>query len=74
MTKPVTLSDAAYDALLKVKGKNMSFSDAVLKLIEASKRKSNFSKFAGVLKSDASNLEEFKKQVEEDRAKNTEGS
>ncbi len=73
MTKPVTLSDAAYQALLREKGKDMSFSDVVLKLIEASKRKSNFSKYAGALKSDATNLEEFKKHIEEDRARNTEG-
>ena len=36
MTKPVTLSNAAYEALKKVKGKDMSFSDVVLKLIERS--------------------------------------
>ncbi|MCL4350331.1 MAG: antitoxin VapB family protein [Candidatus Thermoplasmatota archaeon] len=73
MTKPVTLSDAAYDALSKAKGKDMSFSDTVLKLVEASKRKNNFSRFAGALKSDASNLEKFRGQIEEDRVRNTEG-
>lgn len=73
MTKPVTLSDAAYDAVLKAKGKNMSFSDVVLKLVEVSKRKNNFSSFAGAFKSDATNLEKFRKQIEEDRVRNTEG-
>ena len=36
MTKPVTLSNEAYEALKKVKGKDMSFSEAVLKLVENS--------------------------------------
>lgn len=45
----------------------------VLKLNEASKRKGNFFKYAGALKSGATNLEEFKKNIEADRARNTEG-
>ena len=72
MTKPVTLSDAAYEALTKVKGKDMSFSDAVLKLVENSKHKRDFRRFAGVLKSRAAELEKFKKEIEEDRTRNVE--
>ena len=36
MTKPVTLSNEAYEALKKIKRKDMSFSDVVLKLVEHS--------------------------------------
>ncbi|MDA8054084.1 MAG: antitoxin VapB family protein [Thermoplasmatales archaeon] len=72
MTKPVTLSDAAYNALLKAKRKDMSFSDAVLKLVEASNRSRNFTKLAGSLKSNSKELEEFKKLISEDRIRNIE--
>jgi predicted CopG family antitoxin len=74
MTKPVTLSDVAYEALVRIKGKNMSFSDAVLKLIETSKGSRDFTRFAGAFSSDYEELEKFKKQIEEDRLRNTEGS
>ncbi|MCW6159192.1 MAG: antitoxin VapB family protein [Thermoplasmatales archaeon] len=74
MTKPVTLSDAAYNALLKVKGKDMSFSEAVLKLIDTSIRKKNFTKLVGTFISNTDDLEEFKKLIEEDRMRNTERS
>ena len=72
MTKPVTLSNEAYEALKKVKGKDMSFSDVVLKLIEHSNSERDFNKFAGILKAQASELEKFKVQIEEDRARNIE--
>ena len=72
MTKPVTLSNKAYEALKKVKGKDMSFSDVVLKLIEHSNSERDFNKFAGILKAQASELEKFKVQIEEDRARNIE--
>ena len=72
MTKPVTLSNKAYEALKKVKGKDMSFSDVVLKLIEHSNSERDFNKFAGILKAQASELEKFKVQVEEERARNVE--
>ena len=74
MTKPVTLSDAAYNALLKVKGKDMSFSEAVLKLVETSIRKKNFTRLAGTFRYNTDDLEEFKKLIEEDRMSNTERS
>jgi predicted CopG family antitoxin len=72
MTKPVTLSNEAYEALKKVKGKGMSFSDVVLKLIEHSNSERDFNKFAGILKAQARELEKFKVQIEEDRARNIE--
>lgn len=72
MTKPVTLSNAAYDALLKAKGKDMSFSDAVIKLVEASKRNRNFTKLAGSLKPNSKELEELKRLINEDRTRNVE--
>ena len=72
MTKPVTLSNAAYEALKKLKGKDMSFSDIVLKLVEHSNNKQDFNKFAGALKAQANELEKFKLQIEEDRKRNAE--
>ena len=72
MTKPVTLSNEAYEALKKIKGKDMSFSDVVLKLVELSNTKQDFHKFAGALKAQASELEKFKLQIEEDRTRNAE--
>lgn len=72
MTKPVTLSDAAYKALARVKGKDMSFSDAVLMLVESAEPKRDFRRFAGVLKSRAAELEDFKKEIEKDRSRNVE--
>ena len=72
MTKPVTLSNAAYKALARVKGKDMSFSDAVLKLVEGAEPKRDFRRFAGVLKSQMAELEDFKREIEKDRSKNIE--
>ncbi|GBC74601.1 hypothetical protein HRbin05_00645 [archaeon HR05] len=46
MTKVISLSDEAYQALKKIKGKDESFSDVILRLIkEAAKRP--LSEFAG---------------------------
>ena len=72
MTKPVTLSNAAYKALAKIKGNDMSFSDAVLKLVENARNGQEFHKFAGALKTQAAELEKFKKQLEEERTRNVE--
>ena len=72
MTKPVTLSNEAYEALKKVKGKDMSFSDVVLKLVEQSNSGHDFNKFAGAMKAQTRELEKFKLQIEEDRARNAE--
>ncbi|MHB1471898.1 MAG: antitoxin VapB family protein, partial [Thermoplasmataceae archaeon] len=41
MTKPVTLSNAAYEALLRLKDKETSFSDVVLKLVDKYNRKND---------------------------------
>ena len=72
MTKPVTLSNEAYEALKKIKGKDMSFSDIVLKLVKQSMGTHDFNKFAGTLKAQATELEKFKSQIEEDRERNVE--
>ena len=72
MTKPVTLSNEAYEALKKIKGKDMSFSDVVLKLVEHSDSEQDFNKFAGMLKAQARELGKFKVQIEEDRKRNVE--
>ena len=72
MTKLVSLSNTAYKTLLKMKGKDMSFSDAVLKLVNMTERKRDFLRYAGVLKPQSTGLEKFKKQIEKDRKRNTE--
>lgn len=72
MTKPVTLSNEAYEALKKIKRKDMSFSDVVLKLVEHSRNRQDFNKFAGAMKAKANEMEKFKLQIEKDRARNTE--
>ncbi|MCL4379254.1 MAG: antitoxin VapB family protein [Candidatus Marsarchaeota archaeon] len=74
MTKLVSLSDPAYRTLQKMKGKNMSFSDVVLKLADAASPKRDFLKFAGVLKRHARELEKLKAQIAEDRERNTDVS
>ena len=72
MTKPVTLSNAAYEALLRLKDKETSFSDVVLKLVDKYNRKNDFKKFAGSLKAKSEDYERLKKQIERDREQNTE--
>jgi predicted CopG family antitoxin len=54
-----------------MKGKNMSFSDVVLKLASGGGPKRNFMKLAGSLKKESKSLESLKKQIEEDRKINT---
>lgn len=72
MTKPVTLSDDAYNALLGIKGKDMSFSEVILELVESSRQKRHFKKLAGTLRSKSSEMEELKKSIREDRMSNIE--
>ena len=72
MTKPVTLSNAAYEALLRLKDKETSFSDVVLRLVDKYNRKNDFKKFAGSLKAKSEDYERLKKQIEKDREQNTE--
>jgi predicted CopG family antitoxin len=72
MTRQVSLSEEAYKTLSKIKGKEMSFSDIVLKLVSATSPKRNFLKFAGIMKSQSVELEQFKKQIEKDRKRNME--
>ena len=70
MTRQVSLSEEAYRKLSYMKG-NMSFSEVVLKLSLAANPKRDFTKFAGMLKSESAELNRFKKQVEKDRSRNT---
>ncbi|MHB1493004.1 MAG: antitoxin VapB family protein [Thermoplasmataceae archaeon] len=72
MTKPVTLSNAAYEALLRLKDEETSFSEVVLKLVDKYNRKNDFKRFAGSLKAKSEDYERLKKQVERDREQNTE--
>ena len=70
MTKLVSLSNEAYSELSKLKGKKMSFSEAVLNLIKQQKEKGNIKRFAGLLKNKNSELEEFGMQIQKDRRRN----
>ncbi len=72
MTKMVSLSEEAYSLLSKIKGKDMSFSQAILKLIDQTNQKRDFLRFAGHLKNQSEELEEFKKQIKMDRKRNAE--
>lgn len=72
MTKLVSLSDEAYATLAKMKGKDMSFSQVILKLVYSAKPKRDFTKLAGTLKSETKELDKFKKQIKEDRQRNVE--
>lgn len=72
MTRQVSLSEEAYSTLSKMKGKDMSFSDIVMKLTDSAKQKRDFLKFAGALKSQSEELEQLKKQIELERQANTE--
>ncbi len=70
MTKLVSLSNEAYSTLKKMKGKNMSFSDIVLKLVSSTNPKRDFLRLAGTFKSESPEFEAFKKQIDEDRKRN----
>ena len=72
MTRPVSLSEEAYRTLSRLKGKNMSFSDVVIKLTGSAAPKRNFLRFAGALEAQAPELERFKKQIEKERKANVE--
>lgn len=63
MTKMVSLSELAYSKLAQKKGKNMSFSDVVLQLLDENKGKTDISEFAGILKSKSKELDKFKIEV-----------
>ena len=70
MTKLVSLSNVAYSELSKLKGKKMSFSDAILNLIKQQKEKGDIRKFAGILKTKRNELERFSLQIQKDRRRN----
>ncbi|MDE1868359.1 MAG: antitoxin VapB family protein [Candidatus Micrarchaeota archaeon] len=72
MSKLVSLSDVAYKTLSRMKGKDMSFSDVILKLVSTASPKRNFLKFAGSMQSQSVELERFKRQIKSDRERNTE--
>jgi len=74
MTRQVALSEEAYRTLSKMKGKEMSFSDIVLRLAGGAIPKRNFLKLAGALRARSSELERFKRQIAKDRKKNTEAT
>ena len=72
MPKPVTLSNTAQEALKKVKGKDMSFSDVELQLVGHFNNRQDFNKLPVSLKAQANELEKFKLQIKEYRARNVE--
>ncbi len=70
MTKMVSLSEEAYETLSKMKDNGTSFSQLILKLVGESKQKRDFFRFAGSLKAESKELDQFKKQVQKDRNRN----
>lgn len=70
MTRMVSLSELAYSKLAQIKGKNMSFSDVILKLLEQSKGNVDISEFAGILKSKGKELDKIKVNILKERRRN----
>lgn len=70
MTKMVSLSELAYSKLAQIKGKNMSFSDVILKLLDENKGNVDISEFAGILKSKGKELDKIKMEVLKERRRN----
>lgn len=70
MVKMVSLSELAYSKLAERKGKDMSFSDIILELLEENKGKVDISEFAGILKNKSKELDKIKKEILEDRKQN----
>ena len=65
MVKPVSLSNEAYEVLLKMKANGESFSDVVLRLAEK-KKSTDLRKFFGKW-SDIKDIDRMKKLIERDR-------
>jgi predicted CopG family antitoxin len=66
----VSLSELAYSKLAQIKGKNMSFSDVILKLLDENKGNVDISEFAGILKSKGKELDKIKMEVLKERRRN----
>lgn len=64
MARLVSLSDKAYNTLLKMKKDKESFSDIVMKLAESKKKKS-IMRFAGIWKDDKEMDKIFKRILKE---------
>lgn len=69
-SKLVSLSDAAYSTLSKMKGKGMSFSDVVMYLVDIANKKRDFTKFAGRLSGRSAELGRLKRQIGKGRKLN----
>ena len=70
MVKMVSLSELAYSKLAQKKGRNMSFSDVILQLLDENKGKVDISEFAGILKSKGKELDKIKIEVLKERRRN----
>jgi predicted CopG family antitoxin len=66
----VSLSELAYLKLAQIKGKNMSFSDLILKLLDENKGRADISEFAGILKGREKELDKIKTEVLKERRRN----
>ncbi len=69
MSKLVSLADDVYNALLKRKKNNMSFSEVIRKMIKKDESK-DFTKFFGILKDQKNDLEDIKNQIALERKMN----
>ena len=70
MTKLVSLSNAVYARLKQMKGKELSFSEVIMSLLEKSKGIGDLKEFAGAGKDDSEELEKFERQIDADRKRN----
>ena len=70
MTKLVSLSNEVYAELLKIKGREESFSSVILSLTKQKKEREDIRRFAGVLKGHKTELEKFKSMIARDRKNN----
>ena len=69
VARQITVSNEVYEMLLKRKG-NKSFSQVIKESLCANSKKTEIMKYAGILKDQKKELDQLKKQIEEERETN----
>jgi predicted CopG family antitoxin len=67
MSKLIAVSDEVYATLSKYKTSGKSFTDVIKQFITKKEEQSDISRFAGIMKDEAQELERFKRQIQADR-------
>lgn len=67
MSKLIAVSDEVYLKLSKYKVGGKSFTEVIKGFIEREEKSSDIMRFAGILKHQSKELDEFKKQIQADR-------